>query len=149
MPHYDCLGSESRSIVTASTIMGERSFQCWEKMWLSPKKGTLHDVEKSRVRRLFRTYWNLLYLLEETWRVLMKKMGRKQKNFYSEMWGNAVRVEVQGFVEILFVGLSICDEAVKYIWVNIWFMFDLILSQNCRNTLSLHTVNQQARSAKT
>ena len=33
-------------------------------------------------------------------------------------------------------------ETVKYIWVNIWFMLDLILSQNYRNTLSLPTINR-------
>ena len=51
------------------------------------------------------------------------------------------------------VVLSMWDrpiETVKNIWVNIWCIFDWILSQNCRNTLSLHhTVDQLARSAKT
>ena len=44
------------------------------------------------------------------------------------------------------VGLSMCDcliETVKYIWVNIWCMLDWILSQNCRNTLPLHTAVEQ------
>ena len=38
------------------------------------------------------------------------------------------------------VGLSMCDgpiKTVKYIWVNILCMLHWILSQNCRNTLSL------------
>ena len=39
-------------------------------------------------------------------------------------------------------------EAVKYILVNIGFILDWILSQNCINTLSLHTVDQLANSAK-
>ena len=42
------------------------------------------------------------------------------------------------------VGLSMCDcpiETVKYIWKNIWYMVDWILSQNCWNTLPLHTVH--------
>ena len=37
-----------------------------------------------------------------------------------------------------------CDvpiETVKYILVNIWRMLGWILSQNCRNTLPLHTVD--------
>ena len=45
-----------------------------------------------------------------------------------------------------YVGLSMCDcpmETVKYIWVNIWCMLDWILSENCRNTLPLHTVVEQ------
>ena len=40
------------------------------------------------------------------------------------------------------VGFSMSDcpiETVKYIWVNIWCMLGWILSQNCRNTLPLHT----------
>ena len=50
------------------------------------------------------------------------------------------------------VGLSMCDvpiETVKYIWMDVWSMLDWILSQNSRNTLPLHTVDQLARSAKT
>ena len=42
-----------------------------------------------------------------------------------------------------------CDgliETVKYIWMNILCMLDWILSQNCRNTLPLHAVDQLARS---
>ena len=48
--------------------------------------------------------------------------------------------------------VSMCGspiENVTYIWVNIWFMLDWISSQNCKNTLPLHTVDQRARSAKT
>ena len=33
-------------------------------------------------------------------------------------------------------------------WVNTWHMLDWILSQNCRNTLPLHTVDQLMQSAK-
>ena len=39
-------------------------------------------------------------------------------------------------------------ETVEYIWVNIWCKLDWILSQNCRNKLPLHTVDQLVRSAK-
>ena len=49
------------------------------------------------------------------------------------------------------VGLSLYDgpiKTVEYIWVNIWWILDWILSQNCRNTLPLHTVNQLMRSPK-
>ena len=45
-----------------------------------------------------------------------------------------------------------CDgsiETVKYISVDIWCMLDWILSQNCRNTLPLHTVDQIAYTPKT
>ena len=44
------------------------------------------------------------------------------------------------------VGLSICDcpvETIKYIWVNIWWILDWVLPQNCRNTLPLHTTVKQ------
>ena len=47
-------------------------------------------------------------------------------------------------------GLSMFDgptETVKYIWVNILCMLDWILSQNCRNTLASHTVDQLPRSS--
>ena len=50
-------------------------------------------------------------------------------------------------------GFSMCHgliETVKYIWVNISCMLDWILSQNCRNTLPLQTVDQLVlRNAKT
>ena len=49
------------------------------------------------------------------------------------------------------VGLSMYDgpmETVEHIWANIWSMLDWILSQNRRNTLSLHTVDQLVKSAK-
>ena len=39
-------------------------------------------------------------------------------------------------------------ETVECIWVNIWCMLDWIWSQNCRNTLLLHTVDQLLKSAK-
>ena len=48
------------------------------------------------------------------------------------------------------MGLSLYDgpmETFKYIWVNIWCMPKWILSQNCRNTLPLDTVDQLVRSA--
>ena len=63
------------------------------------------------------------------------------------------------YVETLFEGAA-CEnsvglclygdpiETVEYIWVNIWRMLDWILSQNCRNTLPLNTVDQLVRSAK-
>ena len=44
--------------------------------------------------------------------------------------------------------LSMCEgpiETVKYISVNIRCMFDWTLSQNCRNSLPLHTVVQLAQ----
>ena len=47
------------------------------------------------------------------------------------------------------VRLSKCDspmETVEYVWRNIWCMLNWILSQNCRNTLTLHTVDQLVRS---
>ena len=104
--------------------------------------------------RLFRTYWNLVYLLEGAWRVLMKKKwgGNRRKSFYSEMWGNAVRGlrRVWGLWKshgTLHVWRS--DRNCWYICPNIWCMLDWILSQNCWNTLRLHKVDQLARSAKT
>ena len=49
------------------------------------------------------------------------------------------------------VGWSSVWRSYKNCWihlVNIWWMLDWMLSQNCRNTLSLHTVDQLASSAK-
>ena len=48
--------------------------------------------QKNNVTRLFRIWWNLLYLLEGAWRVLMKqKQGcNRKKKFYNEKWGNIV-----------------------------------------------------------
>ena len=49
------------------------------------------------------------------------------------------------------MGLSMCDgpkETVKYIRVNMWCMLDWIFSQNCRNSLPLHTADQLAGSTK-
>ena len=43
------------------------------------------------------------------------------------------------------VGHSMYDgpmETVEYIWVNIWCILDWISSQNCRNTLPLHKIDQ-------
>ena len=39
-------------------------------------------------------------------------------------------------------------ETVECIWVSICCMLDYIWSQNCRNTLLLHTVDQLVRNAK-
>ena len=59
------------------------------------------------------------------------------------MWGNTIWV---GGVPLdMYVGPM---ETVEYILVNIWCMLDWIMSQNCRNTLPLHTVDQLVRSAK-
>ena len=44
-----------------------------------------------------------------------------------------------------------CDgliETVKYIWVNILYMLDWILSRNCRNSLHFRKAGQLTRSAK-
>ena len=49
------------------------------------------------------------------------------------------------------VKLSMTDgltETVKYIWVNIWCMLDWIFSQNCRNSLPLHTSDQLSEECK-
>ena len=90
------------------------------------------------MRRLFRTYWNFMYLLEEAWKVLMKKKwgANKRKNFYSQMRGNTIRALLRGGGGGLWksCGLSLCDgltETVKYIWVN-WCLLNWILS-HCRH----------------
>ena len=60
------------------------------------------------------------------------------------MWS---RKSYLGLAEIMYM----CDgpiETVEWIWVNIWCMLDWIWSQNCRNTLLLHTTGQLVRSAK-
>ena len=52
-----------------------------------------------------------------------------------------------GPAEIMYM----CDgpiETVECIWVNIWCMLDWIWSQNCRNTLFLHTAGQLGFSLK-
>ena len=100
------------------------------------------------MRRLARTYWNIVYLLEGTWSFLMKRMGgNRRKKFYNEMWGNVIS---QG-------GLWKSCGTLHMWWsyrnfwihlVNIWWILDWILSQNCRNTLPLHTVDQLVSSAK-
>ena len=44
-----------------------------------------------------------------------------------------------------------CDgpiETVEYIWMNIWCMVEWVLSQNCRNTLILHTIDQLSKECK-
>ena len=52
-----------------------------------------------------------------------------------------------GPVQIMYIcGSPI--ETVECIWGNIWCMLDCIWSQNCRNTLLLHTVGQLVKSAK-
>ena len=57
-----------------------------------------------------------------------------------ERWKNVVSFK-EWACEIP-VGFPMCPsiETVKYIWVNIWCMLDWILSQNCKNTLSLHVL---------
>ena len=45
-----------------------------------------------------------------------------------------------------------CDvpiETVKYIWVNILYMLDWIFSQNCKNSLPLHTRHDASGTAGT
>ena len=103
------------------------------------------------MRRLFRTYWNLLRIFfEGVCRVQMKKKwgGKRRKSFYREMWGNTLEIGGGrgggGHCENL-VRLSKCDspiETIEYIWVSIWSILDWILSQNSRNILPLHRVDQ-------
>ena len=73
--------------------------------------------------------------------------GNRRKRFYSEMWGKPVWG----------VGLWKSRGTLHMRWsyrnfwihlVNIWWMLDCILSQNCRNTLPLHTVDQLGSSAE-
>ena len=71
--------------------------------------------------------------------------GNRKKSFYSEMWGPCLRWACENPV-----GLYVW-QSYRNCWihlVNIWWMFDWILSQNCRNTPPLHTVDQIASSAK-
>ena len=71
------------------------------------------------------------------WEVQILKIGvgdHRKKNFF-----------------IISVELSMCDgliETVKYIWVNILYMLDWILSRNCRNSLHFQKAGQLTRSAK-
>ena len=62
------------------------------KMVLSPKMGIFLETEKWPVRTYLGIHWNIVYLLEQVWRVLMGKKwgGNKKKRFYSKMWGNGV-----------------------------------------------------------
>ena len=65
----------------------------------------------------------------------------------AENWGNHRKNNF--FIHS--VELSMCDgpiETARYIWVNILYMLDWIFSQNCRNSLPLHTAVQLARSTK-
>lgn len=50
------------------------------------------------------------------------------------------------------VGLLMYDGAMKtveYIWVNIWYMLDWVLLQNCRGTLVVNSFDQLVKSEKT
>ena len=91
-----------------------------------------------------------MYLLKSSWRILIKKKwgGNRRQSFYSEMRGSTIS---GGRACERPVGLSMYHgpiEFVEYSWVNIWCMLDWILSQNYRNTLPLHAVDQLARSIK-
>ena len=69
------------------------------------------------------------------------------KKLYNQMQGNTVSGRACGNSEGLFM-YDGSMETFECIWENIWFMLDCIWSQNCRNTLLLHTVDQLVRSAK-
>ena len=81
-----------------------------------------------------------------------EKMGRQQKKEVLQRNMGKRRLRGTGFgARGNPVGLSIHDgpmEIVEHIWVNIWCILDRVSSQNCRNTLPLHTVGQLVRSAK-
>ena len=49
------------------------SWTCGNRGRAISKKGILFEAEKQRVRSLVRTYWNVLYCLEDAWGVVMKK----------------------------------------------------------------------------
>ena len=115
----------------------------WGKNWGS-KKRILFEADKWQVRRRV----NLLkYCVSIFWR----RLGV----FW---WKNGEATEGSGFIVKCGETLS---EGGGGLWkshgwpyrncwihlVNIWWMFDWILSQNCRNTLPLHTVDQLASSA--
>ena len=97
-----------------------------------------------KVPRFFETssvlknFWLRASILEKKW----GDNGRKR--FYSKNVGKhglkRIREGEEGGVRENPVGLSIFGvpmETAEYIWVSIWCMLDWILSQNCRNTLSL------------
>ena len=67
----------------------------------------------------------------------IKKMGKQQKEKGLQL--NMGKCCMRG-------------RLVKILWnvplVNIWWMLDCILTQNCRNTLSLHSVDLLVSSAK-
>ena len=102
------------------------------------------------MRGFFRTYWNLVYLLEKVQMEIMKKKlgGNIRNRFYSDLcgkpiWGGWCLRKSCGTLHVWRP-----YETVEHIWLNIWYMLGWILLQNCRNTLPLHTAYQVVRSAK-
>ena len=70
----------------------------------------------------------------------------RMKKFYSEMWRNTVGKACKNFEGLFMFEGSI--ETFECVQVSIWCMLDWIWSQNCRNILLLHTVDQLVRNAK-
>ena len=100
------------------------------KMRLQKEKFCL-ETKKKHVRRLFRTYLNIVYLLEGDLRVLMKKNGEAAEGRGSIVKCGKTLLEGRGLQKP--VGLSLYDgpiKTVRYIWVNIWCMLGWILT--CR-----------------
>ena len=79
--------------------------------------------------------WNDMYLFEA---FLLR--GSNVKNWSDHQKEEFLRK---------FCGTDGLIETVKYIWVNILYMLDWIFSQNCRNSLPLHTAACQLAAKST
>ena len=70
---------EHQGLLKRHVPLGWGVFRCERKMRQYPNEGTFSEMEKYRVRRLLRTYWNLVYLLKGFGGFNEAKIGREQK----------------------------------------------------------------------
>ena len=70
---------EHQSLLKWHVPLGWGVFRCERKMRQYPNEGIFSEIEKYRVRRLLRTYWNLVYLLKGFGGSNEAKIGRQQK----------------------------------------------------------------------
>ena len=100
--HFWHNGGSSGPVETACTFKGSE-VPMWEKVGLSPKEGIFCQAEKQRMKRLFRTYWNCIDLLEGLWRALIQKNGKtterrgsivKCEKIQFSFWGGGLFVKI-------------------------------------------------------
>ena len=104
------------------------------------------------MKRLFRTFWNVIYFCRVFWRTLMQKMGRQQKKEVVRWNVGKIPFWMDGGWLWKFRGILHIWGSYGNCWIHLgeyWCMLDWILSQNCRNAPTLHIVDQLVRSEKT